>query len=75
MHKMTLFVDLKDHNKNTRGIFWQGIYLLLVFIFISEMVLQQVQSTPELVGNNFIFLGRFSMCVVQKDNKANKEQA
>ena len=68
MHKMTLFVDLKDHNKNTSGIFWQGIYLLLVFIFISEMVLQQVQSTPELVGNNFISLGRFSMCIVQKDN-------
>ena len=49
------FVDLKDHNKNTSGIFWQGIYLLLVFIFIFEMALQQVQSTRELVGNNFIF--------------------
>ena len=54
------FVDLKDHNKNTSGVFWQGIYLLLVFIFM--------QSTPELVGNNFISLGRFSMCIVQKDN-------
>ena len=68
MHKMTLFVDLKDQNKNTSGIFWQDIYLSLVFIFIFEMVLQQVQSTPEPVGNNFISLGRFSMCVVQKDN-------